>query len=144
MGWREWVGLPDLGVAAIKAKLDTGARTSVIHARNILEHEAPDGRWVSFELHPAQRSNSIVVPCRARVRDLRGIRSSNGQIEERFIIRTRLKMGPRTWPIELGLTNRDAMGFRLLLGRAALRRRVLIDPGRSFLAPRAAHPDAQA
>lgn len=139
IGWREWVGLPDLGVDAIKAKIDTGARTSAIHAWNITEHEALDGPWVSFELHPVQRNNKIIVPCRARIWDTREIKSSNGQIEHRVIIRTTLQLAENTWPIELSLTNRDAMGFRLLLGRAALRKHVRIDPGRSFLIPRPAH-----
>lgn len=139
VGWREWVGLPDLGVDAIKAKIDTGARTSAIHAWNITEHDAPDGPWVSFELHPVQRNNKIIVPCRARVWDTREIKSSNGQIEHRVIIRTTLQLAENTWPIELSLTNRDAMGFRLLLGRAALRKHVQINPGRSFLIPRPPH-----
>lgn len=139
IGWREWAGLPELGVAAIKAKIDTGARTSAIHAWNIAEHDGPGGPWVSFELHPVQRDNKVIVPCRAPVAGSREIRSSNGQIEHRVIIRTMLQLGERTWPIELSLTNRDAMGFRLLLGRAALRRHVRIDPGRSFLIPRPAH-----
>lgn len=141
IGWREWVGLPDLRVSAIKAKIDTGARTSAIHAWNITEHEEPDGPWVSFDLHPEQRNNKIIVPCRARIHDRRKIRSSNGQIETRIIIQTTLQLGENTWPIDISLTNRDAMGFRMLLGRAALRRRVRIDPGRSFLIPRPAHFD---
>lgn len=139
IGWREWVGFPELGVDAIKAKIDTGARTSTIHAWNIVEHESDDGPWVSFELHPVQRDNKTIVPCRAKVWDTREIRSSNGQIEHRVIIRTTLQLSENNWPIELSLTNRDAMGFRLLLGRAALRKRVRIDPGRSFLIPRPEH-----
>lgn len=139
IGWREWVGLPDLGVGAIKAKIDTGARTSAVHAWDVVEHDGPDGPWVSFELHPVQRNNTVVVPCRARIRDRRRIRSSNGQIEYRFIIRTTLQLGEDSWPIEISLANRDEMGFRLLLGRAALRRHVRIDPGRSFLIPRPAN-----
>jgi hypothetical protein len=139
IGWREWVGLPELGVAAIKAKIDTGARTSALHAWNIVEHDGPDGPWVSFELHPVQRNNKMIVPSRAPVHSSRDIRSSNGQIEHRVIIRTLLRLGERTWPIELSLTNRDAMGFRLLLGRAALRKKVMINPGRSFLIPRPPH-----
>lgn len=140
IGWREWVGLPELGVNAIKAKIDTGARTSTIHAWNIVTYEG-EGQWVSFDLHPQQRNNKIIVPCRARIHDLRQIRSSNGQVETRIIIRTLLQLGEKSWPIDMSLTNRDAMGFRLLLGRAALRKHVRIDPGRSFLIPRPAHFD---
>lgn len=140
IGWREWVGLPDLGINAIKAKIDTGARTSAIHAWNIREYEIEGVPWVSFDLHPVQRNNAISVSCTAPVKTTRDIRSSNGQIEHRVIIRTPLQLGERIWPIELSLTNRDAMGFRLLLGRAAVRRRkVRIDPGRSFLIPRPPH-----
>lgn len=139
IGWREWVGFPELGVAAIKAKMDTGARTSAIHAWNIAELARPDGLWVSFDLHPVQRNNKVVVPCKAAVRGIREIRSSNGQLERRYVIQTLLQLAENQFSIDLGLTNRDAMGFRLLLGRAALRRRVRIDPGRSFLIPRPPH-----
>lgn len=138
IGWREWIGLPELGVAGMKAKIDTGARTSAIHAWNIVTQEEADGLWASFDLHPAQRNNMLVISCRSRVHDVRKIRSSNGQVESRVIIRTRLQLGDTAWPIDISLTNRDAMGFRLLLGRAALRKHVRIDPGRSFLIPRPA------
>lgn len=139
IGWREWVGLPALGVQAIKAKIDTGARTSALHAWNIVEHQDGDGHWVSFELHPLQRNNAVVVPCTAPVVDRREIRSSSGHAEHRIVIRTRLQLGEGSWPVDISLTNRDEMGFRLLLGRASLRRRVRIDPGRSFLIPRPPH-----
>jgi len=139
IGWREWVGLPALGVQAIKAKIDTGARTSALHAWNIVEHQDADSHWVSFELHPLQRNNAVVVPCTAPVADRREIRSSSGHTEHRIVIRTRLQLGESSWPVDISLTNRDEMGFRLLLGRAALRRRVRIDPGRSFLIPRPPH-----
>lgn len=138
IGWREWVTLPDMGIAAMKAKIDTGARTSALHAWNIVTYEQPDGPWVSFDLHPEQRNNRVVVPCRALVHGMRKIRSSNGQVEQRIIVRTMLQLGEQSWPIDVSLTNRDEMGFRLLLGRAALRRRVSIEPGRSFLIP---HPE---
>ncbi len=133
IGWREWVGLPDLGVDRIKAKIDTGARTSSIHAWNIVPEQTEDGLFVAFDLHPEQRSSRMAIPCRVPVAAQRNIRNSGGQVENRFIILTQLLLGARRWPIELSLTNRDEMGFRMLLGRAALRRRVTIDPGRSFL-----------
>lgn len=136
IGWREWVGLPELRVDAIKAKIDTGARTSAIHAWRIAVHEEKDGQWATFELHPEQRNNKFVIPCRAKVHGTRRIRSSNGQVETRIIVRTTLQLGEDSWPMDLSLTNRDAMGFRMLLGRAALRRHVRINPGRSFLIPR--------
>lgn len=133
VGWREWVGLPDLGIDGIKAKIDTGARTSAIHAWNIVREERGDGPWVRFDLHPLQRNNRIVVACAAPLCDERTVRNSGGHAERRYVVRTRLRLGGETWPIELSLTNRDQMGFRLLLGRTALEGRFRIDPGRSFL-----------
>lgn len=133
IGWREWVGLPELGVQRIKAKIDTGARTSAIHAWNIRRRQRNGQDWVSFELHPVQRDNRTIVMCHAPVSAVRHIRNSGGQVEERFVIETTLTLGSESWPIDLSLTNRDEMGFRMLLGRAAIRRRVLINPGRSFL-----------
>lgn len=133
IGWREWVGLPELGIAAIKAKIDTGARTSVIHAWNIVLDERRGGSWVAFDLHPIQRNNKEIVSCRALLLGVREIRNSGGHVERRYVIRTKLQLGSKIWPIDLSLTNRDAMGFRMLLGRAAIRRRAMVDPGRSFL-----------
>ena len=133
IGWREWVGLPEFGVPRIKAKVDTGARTSAIHAFRIRPFERDDEEWVSFELHPFQRDSADRIACEARVVDRRRIRSSNARTEWRYVIRTPLSIGGRRWPIELTLAKRDEMGFRMLLGRTALRRRVIIDPAKSFL-----------
>lgn len=133
IGWREWVGLPEFDVSRIKAKVDTGARTSAIHAFRIRPFERDDEAWVSFELHPLQRDSADPIACEARVVDRRRIRSSNGRTEWRYVIRTPLEIGGRRWPIELTLAKRDEMGFRMLLGRTALRRRVVIDPAKSFL-----------
>ena len=134
IGWREWVALPDLGIPAIKAKIDTGARSSAIHAFNLDTFDKRGRPWVAFDLHPIQRHAHPSVRCTAPLRGYRDVRSSNGDVEERPLIRTRLALGPyRRWKIDLTLTNRDEMGFRLLLGRRALRRRCVIDPGRSFL-----------
>lgn len=134
IGWREWVRLTDLGVAAIKAKIDTGARTSALHAFAIEPFRRSGGLWVRFEVHPMQRSSAVKIKCEARAIDERAVRNSGGQVERRYIIETRMKLGDRTWPIELALTNRDQMGFRMLLGRTALEGRAVIEPGRSFLA----------
>lgn len=136
IGWREWVALPDLGVHAIKAKIDTGARTSVIHAWHIQPYELNGEAWVSFELHPLQRDNKFSLRCSAPVLDRRMIRSSSGSVQHRYVIATRLKLGQRIWPIEISLTSRDEMGFRMLLGRAATRRHVIIDPAKSYLVGR--------
>lgn len=136
VGWREWVGLPELGVQMVKAKIDTGARSSALHAWHIKHFERDGERWVAFELHPMQRDNNVVIECEAKVLGVRHVRSSTGVLQRRYVIKTMLELGRRRWPIELTLTARDQMGFRMLLGRTALRRRVIIDPSRSFLSTR--------
>ncbi|MBK5197228.1 MAG: ATP-dependent zinc protease [Methyloceanibacter sp.] len=133
IGWREWVGLPDLRVGAIKAKIDTGARTSALHAYRIEPFRRGGALWLRFELHPIQRSEAMKVTCEAHAIDERTVRNSGGGVERRYIITTLLKLGDATWPIELALANRDQMGFRMLLGRTALQGRALIEPGRSYL-----------
>lgn len=137
IGWREWVGLPDLGLPWVKAKVDTGARTSALHAFD-LEHIERDGLpWLRFEVHPWQRSEDDPVKAEAPLADTRLVRSSNGSTEERPVIMTPVRLGEHLLPLELTLTRRDQMGFRLLIGRQALRGAVLIDPERSFLCGRA-------
>ena len=133
IGWREWADLPDFEVERVNAKIDTGAKSSAIHAFRIREVVLDGVDHVEFYLHPVQRRKKPEVLCRAPVVDRRVIRSSNGQGEERYVIETRLRLGERVWKIELTLTNRDAMGFRLLLGRDALKRKFYIDPGASYL-----------
>jgi hypothetical protein len=133
VGWREWVGLPDLGIDAIKAKIDTGARTSALHVTDA-ERLSRDGRpWVRFTVHPLQRSELPAVSTEAALLERRSVRSSSGHTEHRLVIATTLRIGDDDWPIELTLTRRDAMGFRMLIGRQAVRRRALIDPGGSYL-----------
>ena len=133
IGWREWVGLPDLRVGAIKAKIDTGARTSALHAYRIEPFRRGGALWLRFELHPIQRNEEMKVACEAHAIDERTVRNSGGGVERRYIIKTLLKLGDASWPIELALANRDQMGFRMLLGRTALQGRALIEPGRSYL-----------
>jgi hypothetical protein len=133
IGWREWVSLPDLGVGAIKAKIDTGARTSALHAYQIEPFRRGGALWLRFELHPIQRGEASKVTCEARAIDERTVRNSGGGVERRYIIKTLLKLGEQAWSIELALANRDQMGFRMLLGRTALEGRALIEPGRSYL-----------
>ena len=133
IGWREWVALPDLKVGAIKAKIDTGARTSALHAYRIEPFRRAGALWLRFELHPLQRSDALKVVCEARAVDERAVRNSGGRVERRYIIRTSLKLGEKIWLIELALANRDQMGFRMLLGRTALEGRAVIEPGRSYL-----------
>jgi hypothetical protein len=133
IGWREWVGLPELHVDAIKAKIDTGARTSAVHAYRIEPFRRAGALWLRFELNPLQRSEAMKVACEARAVDERMVRNSGGGVDRRYIIATLLRIGEATWPIELALANRDQMGFRMLLGRTALEGRALIEPGRSYL-----------
>ncbi|QNN22155.1 ATP-dependent zinc protease [Planctomycetales bacterium ZRK34] len=136
IGWREWVSLPQLGISEIKAKIDTGARTSALHAWDI-EHFQRDGvRMVRFKVHPIQRDTRQTVITEAPLIEHRHVRSSSGDASRRPVIMTQIQLMGRTFDIELTLTNRDAMGFRMLLGRQALRGRgrFTIDPGRSYLA----------
>ena len=133
IGWREWVSLPDLGIPHIKAKIDSGARTSSIHAWRIREEERDGALWVRFELHPFQGDSRGKRSCLAQVVDRRSVRSSNGLKEFRYLIKTRIGLGEDAWSMEMTLTNRDEMGFRLLLGRTTVRNRFLIHSGRSFL-----------
>jgi hypothetical protein len=133
-GWREWVGLPELEVPFIKAKLDTGARTSALHAFAIRQYEENGQAMVEFDIHPVQRDSTFSIHASAPLLEERRVRSSNGKVERRPVIVTRVSLLGAEWPIELTLTRRDMMGFRLLLGRQALRRRVMVDPGASFLA----------
>lgn len=136
LGWREWLALPDLGVPAIKVKVDTGARTSSLHAF-ALETLVRDGReLVRFQIHPVQGADEPSITVEVPVLDRRRVRSSAGHEQERPVIVTAAVLAGRRWPIEITLADRDAMGFRMLLGRQALRRRFLVNPGRSFLAGR--------
>lgn len=133
VGWREWVALPDLGAMSIKAKIDTGARSSALHAFDI-ERFQQDGRsMLRFVVAAAQRTRRGAIRAEAEQIDERIVRSSGGHEQYRPVILTHLGWGGELWPIELTLTRRDAMGFRLLVGRQALRGRLLVDPGRSFL-----------
>jgi hypothetical protein len=133
IGWREWVGLPSLGVAEIKAKIDTGARSSALHAYDLERFERGGRAFVRFKIHPYQRSTRRCVEAESELRGLRQVRNPGGQVEQRPVIETEITLGGEAWTIELTLTNRDEMGFRMLLGRQALRRRFLINPARSFL-----------
>ena len=131
IGWREWVGLGELGIPWVKAKVDTGARSSSLHAWDV--HVDEHGGEVRFAVHPFQHDDVLTVPVRAALVAMRDVRSSNGDVERRPAIVTTATVAGEAVPVELTLTNRDDMGFRMLLGRAALRRRFLVDAGRSFL-----------
>ena len=133
IGWREQVALPDLGIPEIKAKIDTGARSSALHAVDVQTFERDGKLMVRFKIHPYQRDANRTVTAEAELIDQRQVRNSGGQAQVRPLIKTTLELNGYTFPIELTLTNRDVMGFRMLLGRQAVRRRFLVDAGRSFL-----------
>ena len=132
IGWREWVGIPELAIKQIKVKVDTGARTSALHASHIREFEKDGEEWVRFKIHPRQREAKTTVEAEARVLEYRPVRSSNGKIEDRPVIVTEVVLLGTSWPVELTLTSRDAMGFRMLLGREAIRHKFLVDSGNSY------------
>lgn len=132
IGWREWVRLPELCPTTIKAKVDTGARSSSLHAFDVKAFERDGKLFVRFKIHPFQRSSEGIVEAQAEVLEFRTVRSSSGKATRRPVIVTTLEVRGESWPIELTLANRDAMGFRMLLGREAFRGRMLVDAGRSY------------
>lgn len=132
IGWREWLALPGLNVPAIKAKIDTGARSSSLHAFDIKKFQQDGRTRVRFAVHPVQRNTRVTVTMEADVLEMRRVRSSGGHETVRPVILTQVQLLGRLWEIELTLASRDTMGFRMLLGRQAVRERFLIDPGHSY------------
>lgn len=130
IGWQEWVSLPTLKIPIIKAKIDTGAKTSSLHAFNIEPFTLKNQKYVRFLIHPLQRNHAISISCSAPVIDIRGVMSSNAQVEERYVIKSFICLGQRKWEIELTLSDRDPLRFRMLLGREALRLGILINPSK--------------
>ncbi|MEL7060776.1 MAG: RimK/LysX family protein [Acidobacteriota bacterium] len=147
IGWREWLAIPDLGIERIKAKVDTGARSSTLHAFDLEVFERaedPATRWIRFSVHPLQHDTRqrrrVEVPLVGR----RLVRPSTGELGERPVIRVRVRLGTDTFSTDVTLVRRDLMGFRMLLGRRALRGRYLVDSGRSFLLGRPGPPPPDA
>ncbi len=132
IGWREWIKLPSLGIERIKAKIDTGARSSSIHALDLSHFEKDGEAWVRFQICPKQRESSPLIQVEAKLLEMRKVRSSNGQQALRPVIETEISLLGRTWLIELTLADRSKMGFRVLLGRESLKHRFLIDAGLSY------------
>ncbi|TAF71826.1 MAG: 30S ribosomal protein S6--L-glutamate ligase [Flavobacterium sp.] len=133
LGSEEWCSFPDLNIPTIKARVDSGAKTSALHAINIAPFIKNDSNWVKFDINPIQNNNKTVIHCEAPLVDKRIVKSSSGYREQRYVIQTLLKIGNDTWNIEMTLTNRDSMGFRMLLGREAMSGRVLVDPEQKYL-----------
>ncbi len=133
IGWREWLCLPELDIERVKAKTDTGARTSALHADEVERFTSRGKPMLAFVVRPLQRDTQTIVRCEAEFVDERSVRSSSGDAQLRPVIRTALEIRDHRWPIEITLTNRDVMGFRMLLGREAMRSHLVVDPGRSFL-----------
>ena len=144
IGWREWVRLPELTPTPIKAKVDSGAVTSALHAFNLRLTTSGDTTVARFAVAPKQRSNVGRTTVEYPVAGFKKVRSSNGQTELRPVIRTEVVIGDKSFEIDITLTSRDAMGFRMLLGRRAVRNRFVIDPGRSFLQPAVSDDGSQA
>ncbi|MEQ1527942.1 MAG: ATP-dependent zinc protease [Methylococcales bacterium] len=133
LGWREWLALPEFNIAQIKAKIDTGARSSALHAFIIDPYRKGGQNWVMFAIHPMQKHSDIVVECHAPVKDRRLVSDSGGHKQRRYVIETQLVLGQSLVSAELTLTNRDSMRFRMLLGRTAMNRHFIIDPSASYL-----------
>jgi hypothetical protein len=137
LGWREWVALPDLGIPAIKAKVDTGARTSALHTFNVESFNNNGTKFVRFWLHPLRKNQDIELICEAPVIDIRKVKDSGGHIEERYVIETPISLGAHLWKIEITLTSRENMLFRMLLGRTAINHsNITIDPSASYITGR--------
>ncbi len=132
-GWREWVELPELGLRHIKAKVDTGARTSSLHAFNVETVDVDGRKRVVFDIHPNQRDSDTVVRCEADVIDERDVRNSGGQQSRRWVIRTPVRIGEIEWTAEITLASRDDMKFRMLIGRTAMHGVATVDPSRSYV-----------
>jgi len=133
LGSEEWCAFPELGLPAIKARVDSGAKTSALHAINIAPFKRDDDNWVKFDINPIQNNLKTVIHCEAKLIDKRIVKSSSGYREQRYVIQTNIKIGNDTWLIEMTLTNRDSMGFRMLLGREAMSGRILVDPEQKYL-----------
>jgi hypothetical protein len=140
LGWREWVELPDMGLGPIKAKVDTGARTSCLHAFELQAFEKDDQPWIRFKVHPVQKCTSRVVECEAPITDVRPVTDSGGHTEQRYVISTRLRLDDWEGCVEMTLTGRDNMRFRMLIGRTTMEAGgFIVNPALSYQTDRKAN-----
>lgn len=133
LGWREWVSLPDLNITHIKAKIDTGARSSALHAFAIDPYRKGGQRWIMFAIHPIQKHSDVAIECHALIKDRRLVSDSGGHKQRRYVIESRLILGQSIITAEITLTNRDTMLFRMLIGRTTMNNHFIIDPNASYL-----------
>ncbi|MGD9582766.1 MAG: ATP-dependent zinc protease [Lysobacterales bacterium] len=138
IGWREWLALPGLGIPAIKAKIDSGARSSALHVDALVEEQRSDGDWVRFQIQPRRRSRTprSGIWFEARIHARRPVTDSGGHVSQRPFIRTLVRIGEQTFETEINLTNRRGMLFPMLLGRTAMAGRFVVDPAASYLLPK--------
>ena len=141
IGSEEWCQILQLGIPAVKARVDSGAKTSVLHAFNINSFKRGATPWVSFDVHPLQNNRSVFLRCEAPIIDRRMVKNTSGASEKRYVIKVPIRMKDKVWDIELTLTNRDSMGYRMLLGREAMNGKILVDPGASFSLGRVSDAD---
>lgn len=139
LGWREWILLPELGLPRLKAKIDTGARTSCLHAFSVEPFKKEGEDWVKFGIHPHQNETDTEIFCEAKIIDQRVVSDSGGHKENRYVISTPIKIGEVNFPIEITLTNRDTMKFRMLLGRTAMENKFIVNPEKSYLMGKPKH-----
>lgn len=133
LGWREWVALPELNLQHIKAKIDTGARSSALHAFTLDPYRKGGQRWIMFAIHPEQKHTDTIIECHAPIKDRRFVSDSGGHKQRRYVIESQLLLGQTLISAEITLTNRDNMQFRMLLGRTAMNGRFIIDPSASYV-----------
>jgi hypothetical protein len=139
LGWREWVALPEFGIAQIKAKIDTGARSSALHTVTLEPYRKGSENWLMFTVQPKQKQSEELIECHAPIKDRRLVSDSGGHKQRRYVIETQLLFGQQLIQAEITLTNRDSMRFRMLLGRTAINKHFIIDPNASYLQGKATH-----
>ena len=133
IGGLEICQLPELGIRDLQVRVDTGAKTSSLHVDNLTHFKKQGKPWVAFDIHPDVHNVRSIIHCEARIHDIRNVKSSNGESQERYVIKTQLRLGNDAWPIEITLADRSDMSYLMLLGREGMSNRVLVDPSETFV-----------